>query len=847
MRGFLGNSKGALTVFVTMLLIPAILVSGTAVDLARIYTAKSIIQDANQLAANAALSQYDKLLNELYGLFGIMSEDQQLAEMINEYIEVSIFGEDRHEKGLGTFQLFYGSVFGESEISFEENKNLKNPGVLRRQIEEYMKFRGPVVISQEFFGEFEKVMLGEDLEIIKGKMAIDELTGEITEKYRELYIAVIEADKCKSVIGVGSFGSVSASLTAIREQFADLKNCYESWQNAEEDSDEKTKYEEKCYGILQKIRQLTTGGYPRLSNWTDGKRDASDTWIPGHWNTQNTTVVGLVNNIANAKAKAENFKEMFQAVTDIAQEIDVLRFEFKAKIDDLENKLQNGSCDESLKNGILGKTGNPPKSLIERYREAIKWDVGALAQKYQTAGNLYIEEVKNMLDGVKYRDATDDSAGGLSISALSGIDMSIAPQAAHFAGFADVTYHLPKGFIKFSGLEDTGVYVSGWEENGEFFGELQNLQNGAGGKTINFDGSENFESSYAEQKQRDIAENFLKIIEQAYRNQKSEPKGAKYIGGAATFVAMDLSISDIFELYNQTLDEGIIDVFADPEKSLKEAAEYILLLAYDTSIFSNYITSKPGENAAEKSISGVPFGTSVNYFYQSEWEYIYNGSDSAEENLDAVAKLLFIIRLICNYVSVFEISEITDIVSSIQEAFSFPLLGVELGEIARLALISAESVADLAALRSGHKVPLTKKDNEWVCLPGPNLADITKNANGDYYKNTNGITYSKYMIYFLTAGQTLKEGDLLLERSAQLIEWNMINYKNKINADETKMSEELKKAGRFSLEKRNTDFQITTIVDMRMLFLSMPFAQKGLNGVVPPKTMRFAVTDCRGY
>ena len=46
----LHNCTGAVTVFVTLLLIPAVLVSGTGVDIARIYTARSVLQDGNQLA-----------------------------------------------------------------------------------------------------------------------------------------------------------------------------------------------------------------------------------------------------------------------------------------------------------------------------------------------------------------------------------------------------------------------------------------------------------------------------------------------------------------------------------------------------------------------------------------------------------------------------------------------------------------------------------------------------------------------------------------------------------------------------------------------------------------------------
>ena len=44
MRELWRNCKGAVTVMVTLLLIPAILITGTGVDLARIYSARSTLQ-----------------------------------------------------------------------------------------------------------------------------------------------------------------------------------------------------------------------------------------------------------------------------------------------------------------------------------------------------------------------------------------------------------------------------------------------------------------------------------------------------------------------------------------------------------------------------------------------------------------------------------------------------------------------------------------------------------------------------------------------------------------------------------------------------------------------------------
>ena len=93
MGDFLRNCKGAVTVMVSLLLIPAILVTGTGVDLARIYAANSTLHDANQLAANSVLASYNALLQDLYGLFAVMQEDDEFSGMVDSYIRLSPYGE----------------------------------------------------------------------------------------------------------------------------------------------------------------------------------------------------------------------------------------------------------------------------------------------------------------------------------------------------------------------------------------------------------------------------------------------------------------------------------------------------------------------------------------------------------------------------------------------------------------------------------------------------------------------------------------------------------------------------------------------------------------------------------
>src|SRR5690606_26922660 len=259
---FWKDTKGAVTVFVTLLLIPAILVSGTAVDLARIHTARSIVQDANQLAANSLLTQYNAMLQDIYGLYAVMESDPILGDMLNEYIDVAVFGEEWQDRQLGSFQLFYGSDIENVTVTPASTQNLRNPEVLRRQIEEYAKFRAPVIIINEIFeriDKFKKVKV--DSEIIELKMEIDERVKEIDEIYEELYNVINNINKYPDD-EKKTFEAVNNNLAAINSQFKELKNTRDAWTsafnggNSEDMDDLSVKYE----GIKRNIINLVRGG-----------------------------------------------------------------------------------------------------------------------------------------------------------------------------------------------------------------------------------------------------------------------------------------------------------------------------------------------------------------------------------------------------------------------------------------------------------------------------------------------------------------------------------------------------------------------------------------------------------
>lgn len=108
------------------------------------------------------------------------------------------------------------------------------------------------------------------------------------------------------------------------------------------------------------------------------------------------------------------------------------------------------------------------------------------------------------------------------------------------------------------------------------------------------------------------------------------------------------------------------------------------------------------------------------------------------------------------------------------------------------------------------------------------------------------LTYRDYLRIFLL----LKDEATLVQRTGQLIELNVTNIKNKVYTAGTKIyGNEKQMDGKALLRMENCDtaYEVQTQVEMGFLFFSMGVFQKGVDGVVPPKTITVSATDRRGY
>ncbi len=165
MNKFFRKTKGAISIFLVLIMLPMFTSAGLIVDGARISAARTSVTGAGDLAMNAALSEYHEVLLDVYGLFAMSETTEELEKNVSRYFSNTINNEgilQGSDSYTRSFINSIGSLFSTGDISFDNivdtqvesfslvevsNSALANPTVLERQIIEYMKYRGPISLG----------------------------------------------------------------------------------------------------------------------------------------------------------------------------------------------------------------------------------------------------------------------------------------------------------------------------------------------------------------------------------------------------------------------------------------------------------------------------------------------------------------------------------------------------------------------------------------------------------------------------------------------------------------------------------------------------------------------------
>lgn len=171
---FFIKTKGVISVFLILIMLPLFTVAVLLVDGTRYQSAKTMIQEAGDLAAYSTIASYNMDLKDEFGLFAI--DDDNMSESFKKYFTDTLgFSENQAGEYSDKIQSLLNSAIFKSNYNSANFFNMYNfkvenatatplhslsdPGVLQNQIVEYTKYRGIETILERFeiLDKFNKV------------------------------------------------------------------------------------------------------------------------------------------------------------------------------------------------------------------------------------------------------------------------------------------------------------------------------------------------------------------------------------------------------------------------------------------------------------------------------------------------------------------------------------------------------------------------------------------------------------------------------------------------------------------------------------------------------------------
>lgn len=200
--------RGSVSILLCLILVPMITYSTMIIDASRLQAVRTNISGAGELTLNALMSDYYDLLEEMYGLFANCNEEAELQDALRAYFLQTVEGRFLPEKGLDD-QYVQRFINGTVDTLFDADGNainteltdflktqlsdnfyagpvngsaLANPNTMKRQIIEYMKYRGPISLASTLLGKIDYLSdSSSQLEACDNKVEYAKKLGELQE------------------------------------------------------------------------------------------------------------------------------------------------------------------------------------------------------------------------------------------------------------------------------------------------------------------------------------------------------------------------------------------------------------------------------------------------------------------------------------------------------------------------------------------------------------------------------------------------------------------------------------------------------------------------------------------
>ncbi|HUV84970.1 MAG TPA: DUF5702 domain-containing protein [Methanosarcinales archaeon] len=778
------NDRGAITVYLSIILSAVIMLSGVLMDIARIRAAEVQVRRAANTAANSALAGYDTKFKEEYGLFALHSSDTAyLNETTEDYFGKNLLSNIEDINGKHQMYHFLKGIMINNQykdVDFIDLYNYKIESIevtpvynfteneiTRQQIVEYMKYRAPVQFAENFMGKIDYVASSGDLtSSYKQKTTIEKKLGNIEKAMKRLQKHIDEINKFE----IRNFDSSPGSNSQLIKNTKNivLKEIYKGCKKANFGNLE-TPEKEKAFDIMQRIDEL----YEDARKQSENGIDLLDEQL---WECLNAIKGGILE-LENIKALSKQARQDMESLKSILQ--------------DLKSQNKPGEIENTVIIDAMQKDIDKYEKLLDTDNsQSIALDLNnnleALNQIQTSISNLPSWVAKES------KEISKGSLDSLENSFRKGANIDIVDQ------------HQYNAFIRklASNTKIKSIY-----EAANSYKTISNILDiGKSSKGVD---------------PRKSAAEAVKKIRKEIQDATGNPKKIEDPKLLPSYVVSGsypnkIYSEDILEAQEPNYDEAeIVEEFdADFDEDstfVDESFDYIINFAKKlkdkamdlrNEIYVNEYILKIFKDVVEINDSNTDGKSKSTFFEKGEVEYIIGGNSNEEINKYLVKGQILLIRFGMNTLHVYSDSEkrlqALEVATTVA---GFTGFGIPIAHnLIMCAWGSAEAVCDIKDIYDGKKVPFIKTIENWRTdlLPsGFKAKDGAESESG-----LMDFDYHDYLRLLLL----VKDKEAKMNRIEDLIQLNV----QQVNTD-------------FKLNSCNTYIKINAEISIKYWFITKLF------------------------
>jgi len=771
-----------------------LVLTGVLVDGARARVAEAQVQSAVEACANSLLANYNNILKEWFGLMALSENNPSvLEEELLYYLNNNLMTElGTEKKNAGDKSWDYLKKFLDIDNKYEDVKfldmydyrvdylkiaplyNLAENEVLRAQIVDYMKYRAPEQLGEEFL---EKINVfrsyKKQAKILSSKLEIDKSLGSVSEELGRLSAEIKKVNTYDGKILKEKLGEIAESIAVkvgkekIYKEMTKKRNeaqkRLEEHRNSDEYKSEMQILRERFLLeedpvekeiLLQQIEDLDEPFKQELEEAKENEKQAK--------NEYDFCANSTKKRIEDLFTYLKSFEDYNKNAEKRASEVKKKTKEIKEKINELKEQISGDNSD------FAEKIRQELKKIDNQISEN---SMNHLINKFSDNKSI-IGDLTKILKEKNLKDINEDSEGVSSFEAddylfmLEYIKKEIVKTEelylSHISKYSKVTYEefpvdeitpkseevedprsAAKDLIKDS--ENPLKSIEAPESHEDFEEIKKDLP--SGGAKIN---SKKILEAF-------IGENYELVAKAIGLEDNPDPSGES--SDKSLEVSSIIDNMDFENDKNDSIIGGLnlitslIDIL---ENGLETIRDEIYIDEYALGTFNNYLSFKEF-NTDKSTISQVDLRfrnrseRKPYMYFENEIEYIIGGSDNEKSNIYIVMADILIIRFTLNTLHILldpaKMKDVASVVNYIA-AFTSPLVAAFLVPLLTILIVMswamAESVIDLKLLMKGESVPIFKTSSNWILSVEGGLNKIKEKITGTLAEV--GKEYAKHAV-----------------------------------------------------------------------------------------------------